>query len=121
MLNFVVTADGLRIDMHDLDNKSMFSNGKTDFDKYAGKILGAVAQELNQFPNQVEIIGHTDAKPYSNGAHYDNWNLSADRANAARQALEKNGMQSNKIVRVIGVGSSEPLDKKDPMNAVNRR
>lgn len=119
-LNFIVTADGLKIQLHDLENKPMFSTGKADFKSYAHIILPWLSLEINKYPNQVEIIGHTDGAQYQ-GTAYTNWELSADRANATRRVLISNGMDSNKIIRVIGEGDHLLLDKQNPLNPRNRR
>jgi len=119
-LNFVVTADGLRIELRDLENKTMFTTGKADFEKYAQPIVNWLGQELNNYPNQVVLIGHTDSAQYRNG-RYTNWELSADRANATRRTLIKHGMDPHKIMRVIGEADMFLYDKKDGLNPANRR
>jgi chemotaxis protein MotB len=120
-LNFVVTADGLKIELRDLENKSMFTQGKTDFQEHAKKIINWLSDQLNHMPNDVVIIGHTDSKPYVGTANYSNWELSADRANATRRALVSAGMDKDKIIRVIGVADTELLNKSDSYDATNRR
>jgi chemotaxis protein MotB len=120
-LNFVVTADGLKIELHDMENKPMFSQGKTDFQEHAKKILSWLSNELNTYPNQVEIIGHTDSQPYAGTPSYSNWELSTDRANATRRSLVDNGMSPQKIIRIIGVADTELLNKSDSYDASNRR
>ena len=120
-LNFIVTADGLKIELHDLENKPMFSVGKSDFKDYAKSILGWLSKQLNEFPsNRVVIIGHTDTLQYSS-ENYSNWELSADRANATRRELLKSGMKKDRIMRIIGVGDTELVDKKNGLNPTNRR
>src|SRR5690606_16259159 len=77
---------------------------------------------FNRLPNSITISGHTDAVQYATGERlYSNWELSADRANAARQELVAGGMEESKIKRVLGLSSSVPLVKDDPNAAVNRR
>lgn len=119
-LNFTVTADGLKIELRDLENKPMFTTGKADFDNYAKPLLTWLGKELNQYPNQVMIVGHTDAAPYRS-PDYTNWELSVDRANATRRSLVKNGMEPAKILRVVGVGDTKPLDAEHILNPSNRR
>ncbi len=120
MLNFVVTAQGLKIQLHDLENKAMFSTGKTDFSSYAAQIIDWLASTLNQYPNRVMIVGHTDNKPYKNDPAYSNWELSADRANATRRELISHGMAPEKIVRIVGEADVNKLktveDGSDPAN-----
>ncbi|MEO8400446.1 MAG: flagellar motor protein MotB [Gammaproteobacteria bacterium] len=119
-LNFVVTADGLRIELHDLKDKPMFSTGKTDFQKYSSEIVTWLSHQLNAYPNRLLIIGHTDAAQYQ-GDDYSNWELSVDRANATRRELIKTGMGRNKILRIVGVGDTDLLNKNDGLDPKNRR
>lgn len=119
-LNFEVTADGLKITLHDLENKQMFTTGKADFEAYAKKIVSWLSKELNTYPNHIMIIGHTDVLPYDSKT-YSNWELSADRANAARRALVKYGLNEDKIIRVIGVADTQLLDKENGLDPKNRR
>jgi chemotaxis protein MotB len=72
-------------------------------------------------PNPISISGHTDDAPYSSDHTYGNWELSADRANAARRALLEGGLQDSKIARVVGLAASVPFDKNNPGAAINRR
>ena len=72
-------------------------------------------------PNRISITGHTDDAPYANERDYSNWELSTDRANAARRALLAGGMTKGKTARVVGLAASVPLDKAHPDNPINRR
>ncbi|EQD29302.1 OmpA/MotB domain protein, partial [mine drainage metagenome] len=76
---------------------------------------------LNTVPNQIAIIGHTDAHQYPRLARYTNWELSADRANAARRALVQGGLDADKVARVVGLASTVLFDKVNPYSPVNRR
>jgi chemotaxis protein MotB len=98
----------------------MFTLGKTDFEKYSKTLISWLSSELNHYPNQVVIIGHTDGVQFKNG-EYSNWELSADRANATRRTLIKYGMEPKKILRVIGEGDQDPYDPKNNLNPANRR
>jgi chemotaxis protein MotB len=70
----------------------------------------------------VVLSGHTDASPYSGGERgYSNWELSADRANASRRELLAGGLGEDRVVRVLGMGSSVPYDAADPTAPLNRR
>lgn len=121
-LNFIVTSDGLKIVLNELQNKPMFSEGKTDFEKYAKNIITWLSNQINVYPNQVVIIGHTDTVPYPQGsANYSNWELSADRANSARRLLIQGGMDQKKILRIIGGADADLLDKQKGDNPSNRR
>ena len=119
-LNLQVTSQGLKIDLKDLDNQPMFSNGKTDFADYAVKILGWLANALNKYPNRVMIVGHTDSKPIVL-PNYSNWELSSDRASATRRTLINSGMDYNKVVRIVGAGDTDNLPNTTADNPANRR
>src|SRR5579885_369649 len=120
-LNFVVTSDGLKIILHDLENKPMFSQGKADFEKYAENILSWLTKQINSYPNRIMIIGHTDSIPYSNTAYYGNWELSVDRANAVRRLLVNNGLDDNKILRIVGGADTDTLFNHSSDDPAKRR
>jgi chemotaxis protein MotB len=86
-------------------------------------ILRALAPVINEMPNRVSLNGHTDALPFPpNQKGYTNWELSSDRANAARYELVEGGLEERKVLRVIGLSSSIPYSPTtDPLNQVNRR
>jgi chemotaxis protein MotB len=119
-LDMKVTDEGLKINLHDLEGKPMFSSSKADFQNYSKDLLKVVADAINTYPNNVLVIGHTDGVPFQ-GSAYGNWELSSDRANAARRALINQGMDEKKIYRVMGVANTDPLDTVDPKGANNRR
>lgn len=121
-LNFVVLAQGLKIELKDLENKAMFSSGKTDFGKYAKRLLSWLGPALNKYPNRIMIVGHTDNKPFGGEENYTNWELSADRSNATRRELIKSGMFPERIVRVVGAADVDKLDTAaDDQDPANRR
>lgn len=120
-LNFIVTADGLRIELRDLQNKPMFSLGKTDFQTYAKPIISWLTAQLNAYPDRrLVIIGHTDTLQYQDN-DYSNWELSADRANATRRELVHNGMSKERILRIVGVGDTNLFDSTNGKDPSNRR
>lgn len=117
-----VTEDGLSIQIVDRQNRPIFDLGSSQMRGYALEILWAIADILNQVPNLISIYGHTDSLPYGdNDGRYTNWELSADRANAARRALVEGGLPYSQFVQIIGMGSSMPLDTEDTTSHVNRR
>ncbi len=99
----------------------MFDLGKSNLKDYTTEILREVAKYLNTVPNRVSLSGHTDDKPYAGVRGYTNWELSADRANAARRALLDGGLDQKKIARVVGLASSVLFDRANPYNPINRR
>lgn len=120
-LTFTISKDGLKVNLHDLENNPMFSSGGIDFEAYAKPILGWLAQEMNQTNHKITIIGFTDTNPYVYGHEYSNWELSADRANATRRVLIKSGIQSGRIIRVQGAADSVLLNKQFGADPMNRR
>jgi len=117
-----IMSDGLRIQIVDKENRSMFDSGSASLKSYTATILGAIVPVINQVSSKVSLSGHTDQAPYiSADESYSNWELSVDRANAARRALVAAGLPEDKIGRVVGLGSSVPFVKDDPLNPINRR
>jgi chemotaxis protein MotB len=116
-----ITPEGLRIQIVDQQNRPMFDVGSAKLKDYTTVILKTLAGYLNTVPNRISMTGHTDIRPYPGGGAYTNWELSADRANAARRALESGGLTEAKIARVVGLSSSVLFDKDDPQNPINRR
>ena len=117
-----ITPEGLRIQIVDKQNRPMFDSGSSSLKDYSTQILAEVAKYLNTVPNRISLSGHTDATPYAGTAKlYSNWELSADRANAARRALISGGLDPQKIARVVGLASSVLFVKDEPLNPINRR
>ena len=116
-----ITPEGLRIQIIDEENRPMFDSGSMHLKDYSLGILTEIAQIINKVSNKISISGHTDATPYSGTPDYTNWELSADRANAARRALVLGGLRDEKIARVVGLSSAVPFVKDDPFASSNRR
>jgi chemotaxis protein MotB len=116
-----ITPEGLRIQIVDKQNRPMFDLGKSQLKDYTTQILHEVAKYLNSVPNRISLSGHTDSNAFGVTRTYSNWELSADRANAARRALLDGGLQQAKIARVVGLASSVLFDKQNPYNPINRR
>jgi chemotaxis protein MotB len=119
-----ITSEGLRIQIVDKQNRAMFDTGSATLKPYTVQILHELAGFVDQVPNRISISGHTDATPYTAAdgtTRYGNWELSADRANAARRALLDGGMPVDKVTRVVGLAQAVPFDKTDPTSPKNRR
>ncbi len=117
-----ITSEGLRIQIIDKKNRPMFALGSAVLKDYTVEILHELAKTISMVPNHISISGHTDATPFVGvRPNYTNWELSADRANAARRALIAGGLSPDKFGRVVGLASSVLLDKSDPAAPVNRR
>lgn len=117
-----ITPEGLRIQIVDERDRPMFDSGSFRLQSYTISILNELAPYLESVPNRISITGHTDVSPFGGGdTGYTNWELSADRANAARRALMGGGLSPEKIARVVGVASSVLFDKENPTHPINRR
>ncbi|HEX5311388.1 flagellar motor protein MotB [Aquabacterium sp.] len=117
-----MTAEGLRIQIVDDQNRPMFASGDSDVQGYMRELLRAIGAVLEAVPNRLTIEGHTDSKPFSSGDRgYSNWELSADRANASRRELIAGGLSGDKVLRVQGLASSMPYEHEDPESPLNRR
>ncbi|MEK1942796.1 MAG: flagellar motor protein MotB [Pseudomonas sp.] len=118
---FEITQDGLRIQIMDAANRPMFDSGSARLQPYFEDILLAMSDTIKAVPNKISISGHTDAKPFVGHGDYGNWELSAERANAARRTLVAGSYPDEQIARVVGYASSALFDRADPLNPVNRR
>src|SRR5436309_10056957 len=117
-----MTADGLRIQIVDDQQRPMFASGSAIVQPYMRELLRLIGDVPNQVPNRLTLEGHTDAAPFSAGERgYSNWELSADRANASRRELIAGGLPDERVLRVQGLASSALFDPKDPLSPANRR
>ncbi|WDD95971.1 flagellar motor protein MotB [Burkholderia sp. FERM BP-3421] len=116
------TLMGLRIEIVDSQKRPMFAMSSDNVEPYMRDILREIGKTLNDVPNRIIVQGHTDAVPYAGGEKgYSNWELSADRANASRRELVSGGMDEAKVLRVLGLASTQNLNKDDPLDPENRR
>ncbi|CAH0279991.1 Motility protein B [Erwinia aphidicola] len=117
-----MVEEGLRIQIIDSQNRPMFKTGSAEVESYMRDILRAIAPILNDIPNRISLAGHTDDFPYAGGERgYSNWELSADRANASRRELMLGGLDSGKMLRVVGMADTMKLKNRGGNDAVNRR
>lgn len=120
-LRFTETRDGLRIDMVDEANFSMFISGTDILTPDAIKLLGDVGESISDLPNGLIVRGHTDAQPTSSRLGVNNWQLSSARAEATRSALARAGVAPNRFVRIEGVADREAYIRDNPYDPRNRR
>jgi chemotaxis protein MotB len=99
----------------------MFASGSARLQPYFEDILLAMTDTIAAVPNKISVSGHTDAQPFVGRGGYGNWELSADRANAARRVLVAGGYDDEQVARVVGYASSALFDRENPLNPVNRR
>jgi chemotaxis protein MotB len=119
-IKMTITTEGLRIDLLETKRGMFFATGNPTPTEAGGELLKVLAGELVKLPNKIVIEGHTDSTPYGR-PDYSNWELSADRANAARRILNESGLDSNRISQVRGFADQRLLLKNDPTNPSNRR
>ncbi|MEO3435214.1 flagellar motor protein MotB [Inquilinus sp. CAU 1745] len=115
------TPEGLRIQIVDQERYSMFPIGSAQMFDRTRQLIGLVAQAIDQLPQKLSIAGHTDSTPYSDGAAYDNWELSTDRANSSRRALIDAGVGEDRISTVVGKADTDHLFPDAPESPQNRR
>jgi chemotaxis protein MotB len=116
-----MTPEGLRIQIVD-EGKPMFASGSAVVQPYMRDLLREIGVALMKVPNRIIFEGHTDSTPYpGGGTGYGNWELSADRANASRRELHAVGLTDERVMRVLGLAASQPLNLDDSTAAVNRR
>jgi chemotaxis protein MotB len=114
------TPEGLRIQLVDQEGRAMFQSASAEPLPRTRQLLKAVSKVIETLPNRLSISGHTDTSPPSRSG-YTNWDLSSDRANAARRVLEAEGVDADRIYQVTGKSSAEPLYPDDPAQPANRR
>jgi chemotaxis protein MotB len=120
-IDITVTPEGLRIELIETETGTFFNLGSAGPTGNGQQLLSLLAGELGKLPNHVSIEGHTDAKPYMGKSGYSNWELSADRANAARRLMQQNGLGPSQVSQVRGY-ADQMLRKADaPLDASNRR
>lgn len=117
-----INHEGLKILVIDSQNRPMFKIASAQAEPHTRLILKELAPIINELPNKISINGHTDALPFpGNQTGYTNWELSSDRANAARRELVKAGIREERFMRIIGLASSSPYNVKDRLDPMNRR
>jgi len=120
-VHMIVTGEGLRIELLESDKGSFFESGRPSPTAIGTSLIELLATELGKLPNHLMIEGHTDSKPFASGGEYSNWELSADRANAARRVMLKHGARKDQIVQVRGFADQSLRNPKSPEDASNRR
>jgi chemotaxis protein MotB len=116
-----ITSEGLRVQIIDEQNRPMFASGSAEMQPYTKEILRELAKVFREMPNGIAISGHTDSAPYSGSDRgYSNWELSSDRANAARRQLAAHDVGGARIKRVVGLSSAVNINP-DGLSPENRR
>ncbi|HUI77568.1 MAG TPA: flagellar motor protein MotB [Bryobacteraceae bacterium] len=119
-----MTSEGLRIDLLENEQGMFFVTGSPAPSRFGERLIQVLAGELSRMPNSLVIEGHTDARPFRNttvASGYSNWELAADRANAARRLLHGDGVRPEQVVEMRGFADQRLLNPADPNDPRNRR
>jgi chemotaxis protein MotB len=120
-IEITITQEGLRIELMESEKGTFFDQGSAKPTPALVDLLQTLARELGKLPNKISIEGHTDAKPFSGGRAYDNWDLSSDRANEARRLMQAQGLQGDQVSQVRGFADQRLRLPQKPEDASNRR
>jgi len=118
---FTVTAEGLRVELLEGEKGTFFESGSSVPTEFGKDLLQTLGQEIGKLPNRVTMEGHTDSRPYVGQDGYTNWELSADRANAARRWMQEHGLRIDQVTQVRGFADQSLRDPAHPDDATNRR
>jgi chemotaxis protein MotB len=120
-IDMTVTNEGLRIELSESAIGTFFDSGSPKISTDGADLLTALAQDLGKLPNKLALEGHTDSKQYAEGNVYGNWELSTDRANAARRLMMQHGIGETQVTQVRGFADQRLRKKDDPLDPSNRR
>ena len=120
-IDMTVTNEGLRIELTESATGTFFESGSAKISKDSQDLLDTLAEELGKLPNKLAFEGHTDSKPYTEGSNYGNWELSTDRANAARRLMTQQGVRADQVTQVRGFADQRLRRKDAPLDPSNRR
>lgn len=120
-VTMTITEEGLRIELMETDGGVFFESAAATPLAQGAEILGMLAAQLGKIPNHIVIEGHTDSRPFGNKETYGNWELSSDRANAARRLMHGHGLRPEQIAQVRGFADQNLRKIDDPMHPSNRR
>lgn len=120
-VEMTVTPEGLRIELIESKEGTFFDSGSPELNENGRALLAMLAGELGSLPNKISIEGHTDSKPYSSELSYGNWELSADRANAARKLMQERGLRHDQVSQVRGYADQRLRLPANPFDPSNRR
>jgi chemotaxis protein MotB len=120
-VEMTVTNEGLRIELMESISGTFFDSGRPQLNADGRELLITLAKELGKLPNKISIEGHTDSKPYAASGNYSNWELSSDRANAARRLMQANGVGASQVTQVRGFADQRLRKLSNPLDPSNRR
>jgi len=120
-IEITITPEGLRIEMLEAKDNTFFNSGSDKLNADGKALLVTLAQQLGQLPYKISIEGHTDSKAFSGRTDYTNWELSADRGNAARRLMQESGVRADQVTQVRGFADQAPRVPDNPADPSNRR
>jgi chemotaxis protein MotB len=121
-VKIAMTSDGLRINVYDRSTKPVFEGNSSEFTHYGDWVFSTLAWEISRYPTfAIELEGHTEMGSPARAENYGSWELSSDRANAARRKLLVHGVVATQIKKVAGLADTEPMPDADPKSEINRR
>jgi chemotaxis protein MotB len=120
-IEMTVTDEGLRIELLESEGGTFFNSGSPVLNKNGQEIVSLLATQLGKLPNHISVEGHTDAKPFTGKGSYSNWELSADRGNAARRLMQQSGLRADQVSQVRGFADQRLRNSKNPLDPSNRR
>jgi chemotaxis protein MotB len=120
-VQFTREKDGLRIDIIDKADFSMFGLGTSKLLPKSEALVAEVAAAVSKLDNKLAVRGHTDSIPFGPGDDRSNWSLSAERAESTRAALERRNIPASRFAKIEGVADTMPFNSKDPADPRNRR
>ncbi len=118
-IQITVTGEGLRIELLESEKGIFFNSGSPKPSEFGTDLLTRLSAELGKLPNAILIEGHTDSAPFSGESNYTNWELSTDRANAARRIMQETGLRGDQVKCIRGYADQRlrnVMDSKDPSN-----
>ncbi len=120
-IQITITPEGLRIELLETKDGTFFDTGSAKLTPHGEELLRMLAEQLGGIPNRIAIEGHTDAQPYVTESGYGNWELSSDRANAARRLMQGAGLRQDQVSEVRGYADQKLRLPQNPMDPSNRR
>ena len=120
-IRVTATSEGLRIELSESNQATFFDSASAHLKPATEQILGVISRELGTLGKPIVIEGHTDSVPYGKGQTYTNWELSADRANAARRQMERSGLTPDLVRAVRGFADKQLAKPDQPRDSANRR
>jgi chemotaxis protein MotB len=120
-IQITATPEGLRIELVESKAGTFFDNASAVLKPETERILAIIAREVGALGKPLVVEGHTDSRVFANSDRYTNWELSADRANAARRQLERAGLPPGLVRAVRGFADTQLAKPDDSLDPRNRR